>query len=581
MSYLKVLGSVANLVAAVANSRRYRSAVRSLANSDAHGSARFLTPAEIVDEELTVTAIGQPNGLLLGGSDPEEGGEVVICYPGDRHLITFAPTRSGKGACHVVPNLLFYTGTAFIIDVKGENFLATQRRRRAFSQVHAFAPYDTRIPSSRINPMDFVRVGTVNEADDARTLAALLVEATGSDKDKFWEEYARTLLSGLILFMAHEGSATQRTISGVVKLLSMPVDKLEAIVLAMSGHHVGAVATTGATFASMSEDMFRNVLASLAPHLACWAPGGPLEALTAESDLSLETLRDQPTSFYLIIPPERIRENRSALRVLSGIAVRTLARSWPKPGDKPILFVLDEFANLGRMEDIEDGITYLAGSGIQIWMIVQDFSQLKSIYKEKADTIFSNCGARIFFSIQDLDTAKKVSEMIGNRSILIETPTKSGGGFLNPGTVSTSHSVTARPLLSPDELMRLDRRKQIIFLDEKRPISGQKWFYFERPEMLGLYDDPRPLLGAKSLSLPPRPSPPPGPVALATPATTSSAPPVSVSSPPSAASRQVVGRPARGLPSPQIPSPPASPGKVAGNSGQLKGRPPRVAPGKS
>lgn len=501
MPLIPILAPFGALLTTIMNRRRYGRALRELQNSDAHGGARFLTSEEIVDRGLTVTPTGQVGGIFIGGQGAPSEPEVVVCYPGDRHLITFAPTRSGKGACHVIPNLLLHEGAAFVIDVKGENFLATQRQRRGYGSVHAFAPYDPRIQSAHINPLDFVRVGTVNEADDVRTLAALLIEPSGSDKDKFWEEAARSLLAAIMLYTLHEAPTNHRTLGAAVGLLLSPPDRLNAHIAAMAGHRVPAIAAAGATAMGMTEDMLRNIVASASSQVGCWAPGSALDALTDRSDIAFETLRDKPATFFFIIPPERIRENRSALRVLCGIAIRTLTRSWPRPSDKRILFVLDEFANLGRMEDVEDGITYLAGNGIQLWLIVQDFSQLKNVYKEKAETIFANCGARMVFNVQDLETAKKVSEMIGNRTIVVEMPTQTSGPIFMPGSVGTGHSLTSRPLLTPDEVMRLARGQQIVFLDEHRPILGAKWFYFERPEFKGLFDDPRSLLGASSLPM--------------------------------------------------------------------------------
>jgi len=540
-----------------------------------------MLPEEVIDNRLTVCDNGEVNGILIGGLSTGPGAEVVVCYPGDRHLISFAPTRSGKGACHVIPNLLLYKGSTFTIDVKGENFLATQRQRRAYGSVHAFAPYDRRIPSCRINPMDFVRKGTINEVDDARTLANLLIEPSGSDKDKFWEEYARSLLVGLILYKLYDAPTTQKTLSGIVALLSLPIEGLEEHIRLMQRHRVGAVAAAGANLAGLTEDMFRNVLASVYPQMACWAPGSPVEALTSVSDIAFDSLRDRPTSFFLIIPPERIRENRGLLRVLCGVAIRSLARTWAKPGDRRILFILDEFANLGRMEDVEDGVTYLAGNGIQLWMIVQDYSQLKTIYKEKADTIFANCGARVAFSIQDIETAKKVSEMIGNKTVLVEAPTQSSGGFLAAGTMSSGHSLIARPLMTPDELMRLDRNRQIVFLDEHRPILAEKWFYFQRPEFKALFDDPRPLLSAASLPLLPRARYVSG---------LGGGSPQPALPPPSAARQPMppepvpaaTGRPARAMPNGQTKYPPASgSGPVTRPVGGIPGRPPRRSPPKT
>jgi type IV secretion system protein VirD4 len=576
MPLFPILAPFGAVLTTIANRRRYGKALRNLQGSDVHGGARFLTSEEIVQAGLTVTPAGQVGGILIGGQGAPGEPDAVVCYAGERHLITFAPTRSGKGACHVVPNLLLHEGATFVIDVKGENFLATQRQRRGYGPVHAFAPYDTRIPTSRINPLDFIRRGTVNEADDARTIAALLIEASGSEKDKFWEEAARSLLAGLILYTIYEAPSSHRTLSAAIGLLLSPLDQLDAHIARMSRHSVGAIATAGAAARGMTEEMLRSIVASASSQVGCWAPGGALELLTNRSDFAFDVLRQLAASFFLILPPERIRENRSVLRLLCGIAIRTLTRSWPKPDAKRILFILDEFANLGRMEDVEDGVTYLAGNGIQLWMIVQDFSQLKNAYKEKAETIFANCGARIVFNVQDLETAKKVSEMIGNRTVVLESPTQTSGPLFMPGSVGTGHSLAGRPLLTPDEVMRLDRRRQIVFLDENRPILGEKWFYFERPEFAGLFDDPRPLLAAASL---PMLGSPKLLLPMSTVAASPSPPNSLVNSTMPAPVRSVAGRSPR-VPASAAPTPAASNGSMTHSPANRPrpGRPPRRKP---
>ncbi|MCA1416334.1 type IV secretory system conjugative DNA transfer family protein [Bradyrhizobium sp. NBAIM20] len=494
-----------SIVATMVNKQRYRRAVRNLQQSDAHGGAHFLSSPEILGRGLSLSDQGRVEGLLLGSQASAGQPATVVVYPGDRHAITFAPTRSGKGTSHIIPNLLLHEGAAFIIDVKGENFLATQRRRSSFGLVHAFAPYDGRITSSRINPLDFIRINTANEFDDAQNLAAWLIEASGSEKDKFWETEARTLLVGVMLSVAHHAPPQKRTISTVRDLLTRGLDDVSKLLDQMANDSIASIATIGRSMRASNDDVLRSVLTTANSQMACWAPGGALDALTSTADFSFEELRSGPSSLYVIIPPDRIRENRSLLRVLTGMAIRTLTRSWPKPGASRILFMLDEFANLGRMEDIEDGVTYLAGNGIQLWMIVQDFSQLKFTYKEKAQTIFANCGARMFFNVQDFDTAKIVSDMIGNRTLLVETPNQSSAGFLSTN-VGTGHSLVGRPLLTPDEVLKLARSLQLAFLDENPPILATKWQYFERPEFKGLYDDPRPLMNAPALPMLARPT---------------------------------------------------------------------------
>ncbi|MCV6576744.1 MAG: type IV secretory system conjugative DNA transfer family protein [Cohaesibacter sp.] len=128
------------------------------------GSARFARNREIKKAGLL-----NREGLILGRRKGE-----VLRYSGPGHLLTFAPTRSGKGAGGVIPNLLDYKGSAFVIDMKGENFAGTGRFRKTVGRVVTIAPFSDDVPSGGYNPLDFIRVGTAHEVADASLLADLI-----------------------------------------------------------------------------------------------------------------------------------------------------------------------------------------------------------------------------------------------------------------------------------------------------------------------------------------------------------------------------------------------------------------------
>ncbi|MFK0206206.1 type IV secretory system conjugative DNA transfer family protein [Agrobacterium sp. NPDC090283] len=491
-------GLLGRVVLNAINKRKHQRTLSDLKSSDLYGDARFLTSNEIVDLDLTVESDSSANGILLGGQAAAGEVDLPVIYKGDRHLITLAPTRSGKGACHIIPNLILYPGSVFVIDVKGENFLATQRCRRGYGQVHVFAPYDDRLVSVGINPLDFVRKGTKDEFTDAQILASLILEDSGSDRDKFWEQEGRNLIAALIIFTLHNAPPADRNIGMIKRLLTLSPDKLDAMFQNMSMHPNSAVRAAGSSFFNMSDETRSSVLTTANNQMLCWAPGGVLDEATRKSDFSFQDLRKKGTSFFLIIPPDRLNECRSLLRIFSGMAVKTLSRAYPNPTDKSILFLLDEFANLGRMEEFENGLTILAGFKIQLWIIVQDLGQLEFLYKEKTRTIIANSGAFMAFNVQDLETAKHISEKLGQKTVVTETPSQRQASAFSVD-VSTGHALHGRPLLSPDEVRRLGRHTQLIFIDDHRPIHGSKWYYFERPEFKSYYDDPRQLLAAATL----------------------------------------------------------------------------------
>jgi len=121
----------------------------------------------------------------------------------------------------------------------------------------------------------------------------------------------------------------------------------------------------------------------------------------------------------------------------------------------------------------------MAGYGMQLWPFLQDLSQLKSLYAEAAQTFFANAGAIQWFSVNDIETAKQVSETIGQTTILMRE--RDGD--------TKSH---ARSLLTPDELMTMNDQAQIVMLRGERPAMTLKVRYFEDQAFAGMWDiDPR------------------------------------------------------------------------------------------
>lgn len=131
-----------------------------------HGSARFATAREA--QPLT-----RADGLLIGRS--AKAGK-ALRYAGPAHLLTIAPTRTGKGVGTIIPNLLTYPGSVLCIDPKGENARVAARQRGKFGAVHVLDPFDVSgRPASRYNPLDRLDPHGLDLAEDANTLADALV----------------------------------------------------------------------------------------------------------------------------------------------------------------------------------------------------------------------------------------------------------------------------------------------------------------------------------------------------------------------------------------------------------------------
>jgi type IV secretion system protein VirD4 len=208
----------------------------------------------------------------------------------------------------------------------------------------------------------------------------------------------------------------------------------------------------------------------------------------ARSDFSFAALKRDPMTVYVVLPPDRLAAQTRFMRVLIGAALSAITATSDKPQFNA-LFLLDEFAQLGRMPVIEDAISLVRGYGARFWLFVQDLSQLKGVYP-KWQTFLAN-SAKQFYGTADFETAKYVSDMLGQSTIEFRTMGDSsstsfqGGG--SSGT-NTSQQLAARSLLTADEVMRHGSARPIVLIQGERPYSLERLNYLSDSEYSGLAD---------------------------------------------------------------------------------------------
>ena len=437
-----------------------------------HGSAEFARTPEL----KKIGAMGTDKGYIVGKFD---GKFIRFNKPG--HLITFAPTRSGKGVGHVIPNLLSHPGSVVVNDIKGENYAVTHRTREKFGKVYAFAPFGEH--SNCYNPIDFLRTGTPYELDDVRLMADMMIEVPPNASDPFWSMEAKNLVTALILHVATARPPVLRNLGEVRYLLMQSQEDFNFTVKEMVKSKNEHVRRMGASISATEAKVLASVLSTAKSQTAVW-DSPRLTAITGRSDFKLEDIKTDVVSLYIIIPPEYLDNYKPVMRIMVGLTLAAMTRNQKKPKEN-VLFLVDEFPALGYMELIETGIGYLAGYGVNLWTFIQDLSQLKALYK-KWETFISNCAVRVAFGTNDFDTAKVLSDMLGNTTIRVKS-TGSSGGMMSP-TSSANYSETARPLMTPDEIMRIPFDSQLIFFQGTKPVIAEKVMYFKDPAFKGKFD---------------------------------------------------------------------------------------------
>lgn len=432
-------------------------------------------------------------GLIVGREDRQRGR--LLRYDGEAHLLTLAPTRSGKGVGAVIPNLLTAERSILCIDPKGENARVTARARRRLGPVHVLDPFAVSgHPSAAYNPMDAVDAASPDAAEDAATLAdALVADPPGQVAEAHWNEEAKALLTGLILHVAAEEEPYRRILATVREHLTLAPDAFRDLLTRMQDSAAvgGLVARAANRHLAKSDREASGVLSSAQRHTH-FLDAPRMSRVMARSDFAPAELKARTTTVFLVLPPDRLDSYGRWLRLMVAQSLTAMARSAPRP-PAPVLFLLDEFAALGRLEPVERAMGLMAGYGLQLWPILQDLHQLRSTYGTRAGTFLANAGVTQVFNVNDVDTASWVSKALGDATIAYETGSTGTSrmsldwaGEGTSRTEGTSTHLTRRALLTPDEVRRLPLDRAILFLAGEAPVLARKVVYHADPEFQGL-----------------------------------------------------------------------------------------------
>jgi len=435
-------------------------------------------------------------GFRLGFIFDADGMRHPLSYVSDRHMSTVAPNRSGKGTCSIIPNLLSKKGSVLVVDPKGENSMITAHQRKLMGQaVHVVDPWSiTGIEASHFNPIDWLKAGDIDIADNAMLLADAIIIMSGGN-ETFWDEEAKALLLGVLLYVAIAPEEKgQRHLGRVRDLLLLDGEELIKLFERMLKSPLHVVRSTGARCLQKEEKLLSNVLASVQAQTH-FLDSPRLRESLSRSDFTFEELKEKPTSIYLVLPADRLNSHGRWLRLLIQQALTVSARNIQNKPEEAVLFVLDELPALGRLTMVEQAFGLMAGFGLQLHAICQDLSQLKRIYGDGWETFISNAGVIQYFGSRDQFTAEYFSKLCGVTTVWdISTGISRALGASRGKDTSTSETTTTsdttsgkqRQLAYADELMRMPEKTQLVLIENMNPILAEKKPWFKNPELKDL-----------------------------------------------------------------------------------------------
>lgn len=428
-------------------------------------SAKWLQPNEIAASGFSWA----PGSILLGASHGS-----LIGVADDRHIVTIAGSRAGKSRTSLLPNLMLWPGSFITIDPKGE--LANETapaRAKAGHQVYVIDPFEQTTGEAaklrkRYNPLAELLAGDpADHVDDAALMADAFVVTDGRSNDH-WTTSARNLIQGMILWLI--SSADELSLIDLRDILSSSPkrpdgdetsDKMNLgmafDMMAASDAYDGVVANVGASFEGKPENEAASIISSAVEQLA-FLRSSRLGKWIGESDFKLRDLKERPTSIYLVLPASRMATHFRWLRLLIMQAMNILERVENRT-QHPVLFVLEEFPTLGYMRQVEAAAGLMAGYQVKLWTVMQDLSQIKSLYPNSWETFLGNAGIVEAFGNVDVTTTEYISKRLGNTQTTQLQRENLDLQAKSRGAASVREQAVSVPLLAPFEVTQQFSRK--------------------------------------------------------------------------------------------------------------------------
>ena len=520
---LVVMGSAFTIMLILlTNVRRSRQSLKG--NEHLRGSGRWATFDEIKQQDLLTAT----EGVYVGGIEHNNRLHYLLDNS-NTHCLAFAPTRSGKGVGLVIPTLLAWPDSLICYDIKGENWAKTSGFRKQGLGQYCLKFSPTERDGSCFNPLAEIRIGTDHEVSDTQNIAEILIDTqhAGETSNQHFIDEAASATTGMILHLLYKAKREDRAtpnLSDLLELYGDPARSFRDTLTLMtqylhrdpSGNDSWdtmngptythpVVAQRARLLLSKADKEFSGVLASCTRPLGVYAD--PLiKRSINRSDFTIRDLVDRKrgVSLYLVIPPSDFKRLRPLVRVFFTVAVTRLMEKMDFQNGaqvknaKRLLFLIDEFPTLGRMDVFASALPVMAGYGLKAYLITQNLKALKEPYGIH-ESIVANCHHRIAYTPNDQDTADELSRETGVQTVAKLNTTYSGSRS-TPMARQTSTSVeyVERPLLTPDEVKAMpgpqktgsgeNQRivgpgKMLVLLAGCRPIYGTQILYFMDPEM--------------------------------------------------------------------------------------------------
>lgn len=483
--------------------RRLARLIRALRPPRRDASARWLTK-----REARKAGLGNTNGVFLGILN-----SLPLFISNGVHGLCLAPARTGKSTTLMMGALLHDIGMSRIVTcLKADlTYMAkSQIEEDQGDRVIIVNPANMHdMGNASYNPMiillDDLESTPEDTMADAWSMAIQLSPpAPGGDRDPFWPNGTRKMIVFVTVALCALRESHEANLPRAFEIIS-DNDAFERLLIEASDSEVlaGELSKLAHNIASTWDENpkhFESFKEGAVQALVSFGPSGRLAPSMTHCDFRFADLKRERTTLFLVCDYSRMDVFAPWLGLLVWASLKELVRSG---NGTPVQYLLDEFTNY-VLPGLPKALTALGGYGVRVWMIVQELEEIRRAYGPEAlATILSQTDVKQFFGVSSHETARLVSQMLGDEDVVSE----SFGLGANPWDMPNLNMSRARqPLLTPDQVRRLPADEQLIFIKNLPPARALKVGYHQvdpwrneaRPNPLHDY---KPFLGTVMMRL--------------------------------------------------------------------------------
>lgn len=430
-----------------------------------------------------------PEGIIIG--EAENSKNLLIIHDktnlDTRNVFVNGPPGSGKGQSYVLPNIVNNrTESMIVVDTKGENYALTAQLKR--DQGYKVYMVDFRnFEHERYNPLDYVK-----NDEDAQKISEIISKNSVEDgKQDFFTERAQKLLAGLISYVKSEFPAEQANMAKVIDIYTEYVSDAEKCnfwISEMPDDQPAKKMLISVLGDLTSENTRASVTASFQSAISIFQLNR-IQQMTMTSDFSFDAFPEEKSIVYV-----KISTPDNAFKPLTSVFFSQMIERFFEIGDNdplsrlktPVHFLLDEFANIGRIDNYKNTLALCRGYRMYMHTIVQNVSQLesKALYgKEDTKSILSSHSAKLILKVGEKDSAKYWSEWFGKTTISYKNTSSSHSK--TGKTTNTSTQFEQKDLLTYSDLMEMPDDRAYLLLTGQPPLKINKsWQYKVYPNLL-------------------------------------------------------------------------------------------------